>query len=178
MKYLLAAFTLTLLTLVGSRPAQASLTFPAELQQHLGIDALPAPAPYCTLCHRNDSGGAGTITRPLGLALLSRGALGNNIASLDAALDQLEAGAVDSDHDGVADTVELREGTDPNQGSSPTASPLVEVPLPQTGCSVNGSGVSSWLAPFCLYPGLLVLVWRRRRRGGCVEQCACRTDAR
>jgi MYXO-CTERM domain-containing protein len=136
------------------------------VQTHLGVDTLPTSAPHCTLCHRNDSGGTDSVTKPFGLAMRAKGALPNNIPSIDSALDQLEAAGTDSDGDGTSDIDELREGTNPNEGDGTAPSSLEQIPLPQTGCSVSGSASAprSESASWVLAGLLLVVVRRARRR--------------
>lgn len=141
--------------------ARASVSYPAELLKHWELQALPGPAPYCTLCHTTDSGGTGTATKPFGRALLAAGALGNNVPSFDAALDALEAAGSDSDRDGVSDLDELRAGTPPNEGEPLPGSepdPLADVPPPRTGCSIQPSPAGSASA---LVTALLLLASRR-----------------
>lgn len=115
-----------------SAHAAASASYPLVIKAKYGL----AAAPECTLCHRDTVGGLGTVTRPFGLALISRYQLGPaNVGSLEAALAGDEAEHLDSDSDGVPDIDELRAGTNPNVGSSGMeAAP--DVPLPQTGCAL------------------------------------------
>jgi hypothetical protein len=99
---------------------------------------------------------------------LRAGTLPNNLPSLDAALDDMDAGAVDSDRDGVSDLDELRQNLSPNEGEAvPGAAPLEQIPLPRTGCALRPAvpdptaGLASALSA-----ALLLLAARARRRSG------------
>ncbi len=143
-------FLVVLLSALAPALAHASVAYPGELKKRWEVEVLPGPAPYCTLCHLSDAGGTGTATTPFGRALLRSGTLGNNVASLDGALDALDAAASDSDSDGVSDRDELQAGLSPNEGDPIDGSdpdPLANVPLPRTGCSVRPpltSTTSAW----------------------------------
>lgn len=152
--------------------AAASAAFPEALRSKLGLSAVAGPPPGCQLCHRDDLGGLGTATKPLGRSLLKAGAMAGSVPSLLAALDRLDAEGTDSDGDGTPDVAELKSGDDPNvpkvTEGTPTP-PVEQVPLPQTGCALlpahsrDRSGGSSLVAA--------LLVWssrhyRRRRSVG------------
>lgn len=164
MKHSFKAFSFALLALLSAQPALGSTSFPPELAKHLGVSTLPAPAPFCTLCHRDDVGGTGTVITPFGRSVLMRGTLPGSVPSLDAALDQLAASGTDSDSDGVSDIAELEAGTDPNQGAAGSENPLAKVPLPETGCAVRAPGSEPALAA-SLVAACFLLAGRRRRRG-------------
>ncbi len=100
------------LLLMVAAPAFATDTFPATIQTKYGLSGLPPE--LCALCHTNGIVGSGTVNTPFGRAVRMRGLLPNDAASLNAALDALAAGAVDSDNDGVTDVAELMAGTSPN----------------------------------------------------------------
>lgn len=132
--------------------ALGSDNFPPVVQDELELPA----APPCLLCHQSEVGGTGTATRPIAVSLQRFGLRGvRDEGALRTALLALEARGDDSDRDGVADTDELRAGTDPNAGETS------DVPLPESGCSVrrgraSGSpGAGWWL--------LLVVGWSLRR---------------
>ncbi len=144
----------------GATPAFASASFPPTIQAELAL----ASAPPCTLCHRNDVGGIGTVVTPFGRTLMNRlGVAAANVGSLKAALAADKAQNLDSDGDGISDIDELQAGMDPNVGASGEVAGL-DVPLPETGCafatrkSVGGAGAVMFV---CLG---LVLVGRRSRR--------------
>jgi hypothetical protein len=157
-------FVAALTTLLAPALARASVSYPGELSKHWELDAtLPASPPYCTLCHTTDAGGTGTAITPFGRALLRTGTLGNNVPSLDGALDTLEGSANDSDRDGVTDIDELRAGMSPNEGDALPGSepdPLADVPLPRSGCSVGAPDRAASVSAACV--ALLLLRCRRR----------------
>ncbi len=101
--------------------ALASASYPGEIQSALNMDC----APPCTVCHRDQNGGAGTATKPFAQAMIKDGDLvGQDPSLVKPALDKLEAAGSDSDGDGVTDVGELRAGTDPNvKGPSPLFCP-------------------------------------------------------
>jgi hypothetical protein len=150
------------LFLVASRaaPAFASASFPPAIQAELGLGS----APPCTLCHRNDVGGIGTVVTPFGRTMLNRlGLAAANVGSLKAALAADQAQNLDSDGDGISDIDELQAGMDPNVGASGEVAGL-DVPLPETGCAFatrSSFGGTGALAFICLG---LVLAGRRSRR--------------
>ncbi len=132
-----------------SAPAFGSPTYPPTIQSDLQL----AQMPDCTLCHRDDLGGAGTVIRPFGRTLMDRFQLtgNNNVALLKAALAGDDAQNLDSDGDGVTDIDELRMETNPNVGlSGVEAGP--DVPLPETGCALAmrspAVGASAWFLMF------------------------------
>lgn len=143
-------------TLLCSATAFASVTFPPVIQSELSL----ASAPDCTLCHRNDLGGVGTVVRPFGRTMMSQfGLMSGNVAALRAGLAGSEAAKLDSDGDGTSDIDELRMGSDPNVGvSGMEAAP--EVPLPQTGCALGGYSPSGGGAALTVV--LVGLALRRR----------------
>ena len=154
----LAVITAAILT--RSAPALASLSFPPAIQSELSL----AKPPECTLCHRNDAGGFGTVTRPFGRTMMTQfGLTAANVAALRSALAGSDAAKLDSDGDGSSDIDELREGTDPNVGVSGVETGP-NVPLPQTGCAVNSSLPSSPLgAGAALVVAVIGLSLQRRR---------------
>ena len=129
-------FSCALPVLLGcllSSSAFASPTYPQGIRSYLQL----TDAPDCTLCHRDNFGGTGTVIRPFGRTLVDHFQLtgNNNVTLLKAALAGDDAQNLDSDGDGVTDIDELRMGTDPNVGASGLeAGP--SVPLPETGCAL------------------------------------------
>jgi MYXO-CTERM domain-containing protein len=119
------------LLLTGLCPAvaRASESYPQEIQEALDMPC----APPCTICHETFAGGAGTVSRPFGGAMVGRGLQESDDDCIPKALRALEEGRTgnacrnnantagtpdDSDMDGTADIIELRAGDDPNSGSA------------------------------------------------------------
>lgn len=122
----------------------ATPDFPATIQRQLSL----AQPPRCTVCHATDSGGAGTVVKPFGTYLESRGLRPGDEDSLRNAL-LADVGEKHSSNGGLSTDVDaLKAGLDPNGTATLT---------PTYGCSSSGSAVGS-LAPF------LVLAWIRLRR--------------
>jgi hypothetical protein len=105
------------LVLLGA-PAWATATYPTAIKTHLGLASEPPQS--CGVCHRNNVLGAGTVTTPFGTSMRGQGLVSNNEASLNTALDALDAAMTDSDGDGVPDITELRNVTDPNVANTST----------------------------------------------------------
>ena len=107
----------------------ATPNFPGVIQQHLGL----AQPPPCTICHATNAGGLGTVVKPFGIYLQSRGLVPFDDASLRNAL-MADIAERHSSSGGLTDVDALRAGQDPNgvQGSN-----LV----PTYGCSSAGSTV-------------------------------------
>ncbi len=124
-----AVFVCTVLVLdaVGiTRRSDATPSFPTVVQQFVNSQSSPS----CTVCHDNPNGGLGTVTRPFGGYLRSRGLVEFDEGSLRNALTAAQAEGHDSNGDGVTDIEALREGLDPN-GNAASSSP------PGYGCSVE-----------------------------------------
>lgn len=135
--------------------AQASPTYPGEL---VTLAEMPCVA-TCTVCHETNAGGAATVTRPFGVALMDRGLSGgSNLESLGTAFDTLVADAVDSDGDGVTDADELAGGEDPN----PDGAPFCDVLTPEYGCFNTAQSPISALA----VAGAVLGAALARRRAG------------
>jgi len=161
-RWLLSLSVTATVILSSSGPALASVSFPPLIQSQLSL----AKAPDCTLCHRNDEGGFGTVTRPFGRTMMTQfGLMGANVAALRSALSGSDAAKLDSDGDGTSDIDELRMGTDPNVGVSGVET-APDVPLPQTGCTVNASLPSSPLSAGAALAVVLLGLSLRHRRSG------------
>ena len=143
-----------LLVVSYARAAGASSSYPAYLKDQLRLPATPD----CTLCHRDDNGGTGTVVTPFGQSMMGFGLRGSDTASLSAALAADDTRDWDSDGDGVPDIEELKEGKDPNDGPVQAAQQLVN---PEHGCSA-GRAPGRWLVPAWL--SILALLWRARAR--------------
>src|SRR4029077_323198 len=115
------------LALAAPLVARATPDFPAAIARDL---QLAAPPP-CTVCHSSNEGGAGTVVKPLGKYLISRGLAPFDEASLAGSLAAAQGERHDADGDGMTDIDALKQGLDPN-GSSSNA-PQIEDP--SFGCS-------------------------------------------
>jgi len=126
----------------------ATPEFPGVIQQQLGL----AQQPPCTICHATNAGGVGTVVKPFGIYLRSRGLVPFDDASLRNAL-LADLAERHSSSGGLTDIDALKAGKDPN---GTDGSNLV----PAYGCSsvspeylLTAAALGSWL-------------WRRRRRAG------------
>lgn len=141
------------------RVAVASPTFPDEIARVLDTPCVP----QCVLCHTTNLGGYGTAVTPFAAAMVSRPPKGDKLqpahtASVAPALAALETQRVDSDHDGVIDTDELKAGTNPNGDAVELCSDI------GYGCArVASRGNPS---AFAFGMALSVLAWAARRRKG------------
>ena len=128
--------------LLASTAALSSSNFPSAVATHLGGGASP---PSCTVCHVSNAGGFGTVTVPFGLAMMDLGLQAGDTASLDAALDALEAA-----------------GTDPNDGADDSDAGGTPAPTPLFGfgcAAIDGPGEDA--TPLAL--AVLLFSWRRWR---------------
>ncbi len=105
----LAAYGVAAALMVYGQTSHAHSTFPTLIQSDLNMPCTPS----CTICHKDNLGGFGTVTEPFGKAMQADGLFFVE-ASLSPALDKLEQAGTDSDGDGIGDIVELRAGQDPN----------------------------------------------------------------
>jgi len=123
--------------------ARATPNFPAAIARDLQFSGPPA----CTICHATNAGGAGTVVKPFGKYLVSRGLAPFDENSLSGALAAAAGERHDTDGDGILDVDALKQSLDPNGTSS--HGPALEDPT--FGCSTTGTrGATS--------TGLLVLV--------------------
>jgi len=150
-----------LLAIGLAAPAVAFATpnFPAAIARDLQLASPPA----CTICHATNEGGSGTVTKPFGKYLVSRGLVPFDENSLAGALAAAAGERHDSDGDGITDIDALKQGLDPNGSSSTHAVTLDD---PSFGCSATGStGRTSTL--FIVLPLILrLLVHAIRRSSG------------
>ena len=111
---------LLLLGLVLGAPlaARATPDFPAAIARDLQLSAPPP----CTICHATNQGGAGTVTKPFGKYLVSRGLVPFDESSLATALAAAAGEQHDSNGDGISDIDALKQGLDPNGSPSPVLS--------------------------------------------------------
>jgi hypothetical protein len=145
---LCSAWVLTALAVSGT--AHASANYPNTIQRDLGL----ATPPACTLCHRTEVGGSGTVVTPFGRSMTGHfGLTSGNTRALTAALAGDDAEHLDADGDGVPDIDELKAGMDPNVGMSGEPPVALDVPLPETGCALlprSPSGALSSLVVLCV----------------------------
>jgi len=139
--------------------ALATPNFPAATVRDLQLGSPPA----CTVCHATNEGGSGTVVKPFGKYLVSRGLAPFDESSLAGALAAAAGERHDSDGDGITDIDALKQGLDPN-GSSSTDATLED---PSFGCSATGStgGTSTLLVALAFILRLLAVAQRRRRAG-------------
>ncbi|RYE83003.1 MAG: hypothetical protein EOO75_19880, partial [Myxococcales bacterium] len=136
MRTFFSACLLTLGGLLAVTPAAASPIYPSVIASELGLSEGPA----CTICHTDDDGGPGTVTRPFGVGAMKRGLDGgadSNKLREVLGIYKLEGSAVDTDKDGVGDYDELLAGTDPNV--APGGVDPGTVDPPEYGCSASSA---------------------------------------
>jgi len=137
--------------------ARATPNFPGAIQRELGLQSPPP----CTICHATNEGGTGTVVKPFGIYLRSRGLVPFDEGSLHIALLAAAGERHDSSGSGVTDIDQLKAGNDPNSppgGGSAGSS----VSAPSYGCSTSG-GSAAGLLPFAALSA--ALLFRRFLRG-------------
>ncbi len=115
--------------------ARATPNFPGAISRDLQLSAPPA----CTICHATNEGGIGTVVKPFGKYLVSRGLSPFDESSLAGSLAAAQGERHDSDGDGISDIAALQQGLDPN--GAPAAGPQIEDPT--FGCSATGGGAGN-----------------------------------
>jgi uncharacterized protein (TIGR03382 family) len=92
-----------------ARPAHATAEFPGIIQQHFGITCTDGgiATPDCIICHDNDNGGLGTVTRPFGVWMKANGLSAFNDSKLGTLLDQAKQEGIDTNCDGIPDIDQL-----------------------------------------------------------------------
>lgn len=100
-----------LLVLLACANAQASPSFPGELESQLDMPCAPA----CTVCHRDARGGVGTAVQPFAQSMILGGLVLKKPESIAPALQAVRTNLIDSDNDGATDVDELARGDNPNQ---------------------------------------------------------------
>jgi hypothetical protein len=159
---LLPALLLLLGVALLAAPARAVREFPRVIASQLQLDYEPP----CSVCHLTNKISAATVTTPFAYALRERGLSGER-QSLPAALTRLADDQADSDGDGVADVVELRNATDPNSRANAS---LIAVPDPSFGCSLARPGTGSALALLSVL-GMTAAALGLSRRSKRAESC-------
>ena len=106
---------LALLVAAAPRAASASPSFPDDIKADLSL-GYSLGTTHCTICHRTNLGGVGTVIQPFGVAMKAAGLMQLDDPTVQAALDTLDANKTDSDCDGVPDVEQLEQGRDPNTG--------------------------------------------------------------
>jgi len=141
---MLLAAAVTTASLSVARTAQASSDFPSIVakQWNIGGRLAGASAQGCTLCHKNDDGGFGTVNRAFGVTLRTRlHVIGGEPDSLRSALDYDKSHALDSDGDKISDWQELAiDHTSPND---PNDFKLPPAPPPDAGTAGEGGQSST-----------------------------------
>jgi len=146
--------------LTTSTSAVASPAFPAEVQDLLGMEC----APVCITCHTVPEGGSGTAKSPFGVYLRDEALIFPPQGSVEHAM--MAASTHDSDGDGIFDTVELSQNSDP--GSPENGPVCVDA---RYGCGARiapGHGLSDSSSASALGAlvavGAVLFAIRRRRR--------------
>lgn len=142
--------------LLGPVAARATPNFPEAISRDLQLSGPPA----CTICHATNAGGSGTVVKPFGKYLVSRGLAPFDESSLAGSLAAAAGERHDTDGDGILDVDALKQGLDPNGSPSP-ATGLGD---PTFGCSsTRGGGESTVLLALVVALRLAAAEMCRRR---------------
>ena len=128
-----------------SRPAAASMDYPALVKSYWGVKKLPVTgADGCPLCHTTDPGMLGTANQKFALTLKGFGLQPLNDNALRAALDADKSKMTDSDGDGFPDYEELVVyGTNPDDANDhPAPMPVGTTGSEAGSSSAGGSSLS------------------------------------
>ncbi len=145
------------LAVISPLAARATPNFSAAIAGNLQLSAPPA----CTICHATNAGGAGTVVKPFGKYLVSRGLAPFDEGSLAGSLAAAAGERHDTDGDGILDVDALKQGLDPN-GSSTPATGLAD---PTFGCALTrgGGGTNTLLLALVVLLRLAAAQMSRRR---------------
>ncbi len=170
LRHLAASVLLFGATLAVAAPLQAAPSYPRNIEENLHLNY----APPCSICHEHGQTGDGTPIEPFAWSMRARGLTGER-NTLSPALDADQSDEVDSDGDGIADVVELQNGTDVNSPANdciiPSGTTLEQgqctpgiQPSPSLGCSITHRSreATGGTAVFGLL-GLAAAAWFRRR---------------
>jgi hypothetical protein len=129
-RHSVAPFSLVLAALIVlPSTAAASPEFTEELRVEFALDCMPS----CLICHADNQGGRGTLATDFGNTMFLVGGLRPRaVETIGPALDALDAAGTDSDADGVTDTNELAQATNPNGDELPLC-----LDGPQYGCGAR-----------------------------------------
>jgi len=155
---------LAALTLLWPLQAHASPSYPAVLDDALGLGC----SPRCDLCHVSKPGFA-TANTPLGRTLRKAKLRCCDDDGLVSVLEQLETTAIDSDGDGIGDIEELKMRDDPNALDTSLPCKRAQVAdgsrvFGTTCAAAPGSAGSAGLGGTLVWVAALVLVRRLLRR--------------
>lgn len=142
---------------LGPLAARATPNFPEAIARDVQASGPPA----CTICHATNSGGSGTVVKPFGKYLVSRGLAPFDENSLAGALAAAAGERHDTDGDGVLDIDALKQGIDPN-GSSTSSTGLED---PTFGCSSTRGGAENTVLLGLVVALRLAAAEMCRRRG-------------
>ncbi|MFI5300718.1 MAG: thrombospondin type 3 repeat-containing protein [Polyangiales bacterium] len=159
-------------TMVSARTAYAVSAFPRTIESQLALGYQPP----CSICHEYGKTGSGTVITPFGLSLRTRGLVSSDKNSIKTALNSDESDAEDSDGDGIPDTVELVNGTDPNSASNASIIPS-ESPAAQLGCGVRRTpGGGSFASAMGIVAAVLAARTGKRKRSVTVRSAEAKTS--
>jgi hypothetical protein len=161
----------TALVLLGPAPrAHAEPEYPHRIRSTLGLNYDPP----CSICHQYGKTGDGTPIEPFAWSMRERG-LSADDSTFKPALASDETDRVDSDGDGVPDTVELSVGTDPNSIANDCIIPSGtttngdqctpgDQASPNLGCALGAPRPGAALPMSWVVASVSLMLWAARRR--------------
>ena len=126
---------LVVTALLSAGTAAAQPNFPELLAKAL---AMPC-TPQCTVCHRDNNGGFGTLRKTVqgssgfGVNLTQFGLAVGDPGSVASSAQAADEAGQDSDGDGTPDVTELRAGDDPNDATA--GATVCGAQGPEYGCA-------------------------------------------